>query len=218
MPSCCAAFGDIAERQFTDRIARRDLKRYRQKGPGRTTRLLRDSIAASGVIDGLLLDVGSGIGALAFELLDRGLTHAVAIDASSSYIAAAREEAERRGRANAIQFVHGDFLSVASQLPSASIVTLDRVVCCYPSFQPLLEEAMRHTDRCLAFSYPRDIWYLRAAVAIENDARRLTHNPFRAFVHPAAGMEQTITAAGFGLLSRSETWAWSTDVYVRRSG
>ena len=88
----------------------------------------------------------------------RGMTHAIAVDASSAYIEAARHEAERVGRARDIQFVHADFVSAASQLPSATVVTLDRVICCYPSYEPLLSAALGHADRCVALSYPRAVW------------------------------------------------------------
>lgn len=216
MTSCCSTFGAAAEQQFNRKKVAQELAQYRQKGPGPTTRLLLDGIAKSGALNGLLLDVGSGIGALTFGLLERGMTRAVAVDASSAYIAAATQEAERRGRAGAIQFVHGDFVAVASQIPPASLVTLDRVVCCYPVSARLLEEALRHATQCLALSYPRDVWYVRAGVLMENGGRRLTSNPFRTFVHSAASMELVIKQAGFELLSRNETWMWSADVYIRR--
>jgi hypothetical protein len=91
------------------------------------------------------------------------------------------------------------------------------VVCCYPSYEPLLDAALRHADRCLALSYPRDVWYVRAAIAVENRLRWLVRNPFRTFVHPLSMMERTIRQAGFELSSRRETWIWSADVYTRRS-
>jgi hypothetical protein len=127
------------------------------------------------------------------------VTRAVAVDASSAYIGAARQEAERIGRAAAVEFVHADFLSVASQLSAATLVTLDRVVCCYPSYEPLLAAALRHADQCLAVSYPRDVWYVRLAVRLENGQRRLAGNSFRTLVHPVARMEQMIREAGFEL-------------------
>jgi SAM-dependent methyltransferase len=68
----------------------------------------------------------------------------------------ARQEAERLGRTDAVEFIHADFVSVSSQLPPASLVTLDRVVCCYPSYEGLLNAALTHAERCLALSYPRD--------------------------------------------------------------
>lgn len=217
MPSCCSGFGDTAESHFTAKIARRDLRRYRKNGPGPTTRFLRDGVVASGV-NGLLLDIGSGVGSLAFELLDRGVSRVVAVDASSAYLAAAREEAQRRDRMEAVEFVHGDFLRVAPDLPTASIVTLDRVVCCYPHVEPLLEEALRHSGEGFAFSYPRDVWYVRAVLAIENGIRRVRRNPFRTFAHSPALMERIVTRAGFVLQSRRESRTWSSDVYLRQVG
>ena len=171
--------------------------------------MLQDDIANARALSGTLLDVGSGVGSLTFGLLERGMTHATAVDASSSYNHVARQEAERVGRADAVQFVHGDFVSVAPQLPAASLVTLDRVVCCYPSYEPLLDAALSHADRCLALSYPRDVWYVRLGVTLENGQRRITQNPFRTFVHPFATMEQMTRAAGFEIFSRRETSRWT---------
>jgi magnesium-protoporphyrin O-methyltransferase len=217
MPACCSTFARAAEQQFNRRKAAAELARFRKHGPGPTARLLQEGVAETGVRSGLLLDIGAGIGSLTFGLLERGMTQAVAVDASSAYTNAAREEAERRNRADAIRFVHADFVSVAPQLPVASVVTLDRVVCCYPSFRPLLDAALRHTDHCVALSYPRDVWYVRLAVLAENARRRLTRNRFRTFVHPAHGIRRRIEAAGFDLRSRRETWMWSADTYVRRT-
>jgi hypothetical protein len=121
-----------------------------------------------------------------------------------------------RGQANAVRFVHADFVDVAPQLPSASIVTLDRVVCCYPSCEPLLDAALEHAERCLALSYPRDVWYVRLGMTLENGQRRLARNNFRTFVHPMTTIEETIRRAGFRLSRRRETWMWSADIYLRQ--
>lgn len=215
--SCCGGFGAAAEAQFTPQRARRELGRYRKQGPGVTTRLLRDGLTEAGLSAGTVLDVGAGIGALTFELLERGATSAVAVDASSAYLAAATEEAERRGRADVTTFVQGDFVTLAAGLPPADVVTLDRVVCCYPSYQPLLEHALRHAVRALALSYPRDRWLVKWVARVENAVRRVMANPFRTFVHPPPQMQQVIETAGFELVSRSQTRKWSSDVYVRRA-
>jgi magnesium-protoporphyrin O-methyltransferase len=215
MPSCCAPFEGVADEQFNQHRAAAELKRYRERGPGPTTRLLADGIVDAGTCDGTLLDVGSGIGSLAFTLLTRGITHVVAVDASSAYVQTGREEAERLGRADDVEFVHADFVSVATEVPTATVVTLDRVLCCYPLYEPLLKVAIRHADRCLALSYPRNAWYVRLGIAIENCQRRLTRNSFRTFCHPVTRIEQLIRDAGFTLGSRRETWMWSVDVYTR---
>lgn len=212
---CGCAFTREANRQFTPAKVAEELKRYRENGPGVTTRLLIEGIVQSNSLGPSVLDIGAGFGSLAFALLERGASNAVAVDASSAYVEAAQREATRRGRTDAIRFVLGDFVDVAHDLPVASTVTLDRVVCCYPAFEQLLTAALAHTERCLALSYPRTTWYVRAAMAIENGRRRLAGNPFRTFVHPVTSIENLITRAGFSLSSRRKTWMWAADVYVR---
>jgi SAM-dependent methyltransferase len=217
MACSCGAFSDTADRQFTRQKAVAEMTRYRQKGPGPTTRLLRDGLARAGALQGTLLDIGGGIGALSFELLDRGVARAIVIDASAAYIAAASEEAVRRGRSTATNFLHADFIGVADQLPAADVVTLDRVICCYPLYEPLLEQAVRHAERGLAYSYPRNRWYVRIGVWLENAARQWRANPFRTFVHPPSEMQRIIETAGFQLANRRCTLTWSADVFVKRA-
>ena len=179
--------------------------------------MLRDLLADAGGIHGILLDVGSGIGGLTFELLERGVTRAIAVDASAAYLAAAAQEATRRDRLRAIELVQGDFLDVAPRIRKATLVTLDRVICCYPSYEALLNESLRHAERLFAFSYPRDVWHVHAAIGFENLFRWLKRNPFRAFVHPVNRMTGIIEQAGFKLVARRQTWQWSADVWTRAS-
>lgn len=214
MPHSCAGFCNAAERQFTPRKARKELRRYRTRGVDSTTRGLRDALVSAGVVRGTLLDIGSGIGALTFELLNRGATTATAIDASAAYVDAASEEAKRRAVSDRVQFLHADFLDVAGRLTAASVVTLDRVVCCYPSYRPLLEASARLAETALALSYPRQRWYVRAGNGLENLMRRGA--AFRTFVHPAAQMEAVVRNAGFELLSRRTSAVWAVDVFTRR--
>jgi magnesium-protoporphyrin O-methyltransferase len=209
------AYGGVADRQFDAAKAALELRQYRKKGPGPTTRLLRDGLVAAGVVNGTLLDIGAGIGALTFELLDRGSTSAVAVDASSAYLMAAVEEATRRDGVGRIQFVKGDFVELAPNLDQADVVTLDRVVCCYPFVERLLVPAIAHAGRAIALSYPRDVRYVRAVLEFDNLRRRLTGNSFRTFVHSPALMERLILEAGFRLSSRRTTWTWTADVFVR---
>src|SRR5207237_1372096 len=111
---------------------------YRTQGPGPTTRLLLAALTDAGAVHGRLLDIGSGIGALTFELLERGLTSAVGVDLSPAHVETATEEAVRRGRSESTEFLQGDFLDLAGRLSPVDITALDRVVCCYPDYEPLL--------------------------------------------------------------------------------
>jgi tRNA1(Val) A37 N6-methylase TrmN6 len=212
--ACCCSFEDTVEQQFTRKKVASELQRYRRKGGRPTTRLLVDGLAKAGLTEGALLDVGAGVGALTFELLDRGIRRAVIVEASSEYAAAASDEAARRGRSADVELIRGDFVEVAEDVPGATVVTLDRVICCYPFYERLLAQALAHAERGFAFSYPRDRWYVRAAVRLENTIR--SRAGFRAFVHPEARMRQVIEDGGFHLVSHGQTFMWSADVFVRR--
>lgn len=217
MACSCCAFGNTADEHFNaDKVAK-ELAQYRRKGPGPTTRRLRDGLLSAGLREGTLLDIGGGLGTLSLELLDAGFSRAVVVDASSAYLAAASDEARRRGRPASTEFRHGDFLLVAGKLAPSSVVTLDRVVCCYPSYGPLLKQALPLAQTAFAMSYPRDRWFVRVGIWLENALRRRRGNPFRTFVHPPSEMMRIIEGAGFQLASRQLTMAWSSDVFVKSS-
>jgi magnesium-protoporphyrin O-methyltransferase len=216
MPCSCTDIRGAAERQFSEKRATKDLAHYRTKGPGSTTRLLLAGLATTGPIHGRLLDIGSGVGVLSFELLDQGLTSALGVDLSSAHVAIASREASRRGRSDSTRFVHGDFLDLSGQLSSADIVTLDRVVCCYPEYERFLEASLRHAGRIFALSYPLDVWYVRLWVSLQNVARAIVRNAFRSFIHPVSAMESVIRREGFTLLDRRSAGTWRADVYERR--
>jgi magnesium-protoporphyrin O-methyltransferase len=96
-------------------------------------------------------------------------------------------------------------------------VTLDRVVCCYADYRSLLDHATRRARRALALSYPRDRWFVRFGVRMENALSGFGSNTFRTFVHPVDDMQRVIRDGGFELVTRNETTAWSADIYARRS-
>src|SRR5262249_13783816 len=162
--SCCCGFHAGARQVFDARKAEGDLKRYRRKGPNPSTRLLLDGIVAAGGGESLL-DIGGGIGALSLELLARGVERSTIVDASPAYQEAARRAAAERDLAQRMEFHEGDFVEHASRLDAADVVALDRVVCCYPAYQPLLEAAAAHCRRVFAYAYPHDRWYIRFGIA-----------------------------------------------------
>jgi magnesium-protoporphyrin O-methyltransferase len=215
MACSCCGFGDTADQHFTAEKVAKELRQYRQKGPGPTTRGLQEGLATAGLNQGTLLDIGGGLGILSLGLLDAGMSRAVVVDASSAFLAAASEEAARRGRSASTQFIQGDFLAVAGQLAPSTVVALDRVVCCYPFYEPLLEQALQRAERGFAFSYPRDRWYVRLGVWLENALRHWRGNAFRTFVHPPPKMIQMVERAGFTLASRRRTLSWSCDAFVK---
>src|SRR4030095_11643863 len=91
---CCGCdFETAVGQQFTAKKAAKQLQGYRRGNVCPTTRLLREGVVDAGLNTGSLLDIGGGVGALSFELLDRGIASAVAVEASPAYLAAVAEEA-----------------------------------------------------------------------------------------------------------------------------
>ena len=212
---CCGSYCVATARHFDDAVAKKDLERYLREGPDLTTRLLLSSLRGSALQASTLLDVGGGIGAVSFELLATGIGSATLVDASPSYLQMAGVEAQRRKIETRLNLVLGDFVAVVDRLSVADIVVLDRVVCCYPDYVALLENALAHCRGLLALSYPRDTLYGRAMIWVENLVRRVKGDEFRAFVHPAAALEAIVQESGFRRLSRSSTWVWCADVYSK---
>ena len=68
--SCCSGKG--CDEFFTDRVARRDARRYRSKGLDRNAQRLVDTVCQRGVEGSTVLEVGGGIGAIQLELLKAG--------------------------------------------------------------------------------------------------------------------------------------------------
>ena len=95
--------------------------------------LLLEAIRAQTPERASVLDIGGGVGAIEHEkLLAAGAAHATSVDASAAFLDAAHREAERRGWADRLTQRRGDFVALADEVDDADVVTLDRVICCYP--------------------------------------------------------------------------------------
>ena len=137
---CCDE--DLALIGYDGRDASSDLASLQTRGPRRPTQELIDVIIAEGVDGSLVLDIGAGVGAIHLALLEAGARRAVDVDASREYLAAAREEAHRRGLDERVEYRYGDVVELVDELPQADIVVLDSVICCYPYLPALLNAAI----------------------------------------------------------------------------
>jgi 2-polyprenyl-3-methyl-5-hydroxy-6-metoxy-1,4-benzoquinol methylase len=200
---------------FDQGTAERDLKAYRAHGPGTTTRLLIAALKAAGIADLTLLDIGGGVGAVQHELLKDGARSAIAIDASSAYLHSARQEAERQGYTDRIAYHQGDFVELAPQLPQADIVTLEKVICCYPDMRALVGLSSARAGKLYGVVFPRDTWWMRLGGLFVNLFLRLQRNAFRFFVHPTAAIEAVVRANGLERSYYRKTLFWQVIVYTR---
>jgi SAM-dependent methyltransferase len=214
--SCsCSSVKTAAARHFDESRIRKELESYRSAGPGPTTRGLLSQILPLEPMPETVLDIGSGIGAVSLELLEAGVKNAICVDMSPAALAANGEEAERRGVGGRVEQREGDFVAVAPTLPPVDLVVLDRVVCCYPAYAPLLEQATAHSRRLLALSYPRDRWWVRLAMGLENAWRGIRGDDFRSFVHRPAAIADVLHRGGFTRSRELSTFAWQMELYVR---
>jgi SAM-dependent methyltransferase len=209
-PTC-----DCCPNTFSTRDAEGDLKRYREKGPDKTTRALIDALVAAGVDGASLLDIGGGIGAIQLELLAAGAAKAESVDASEAYVEVARAEAERRGYGARTAARVGDFVTLAPEIGPADVVTLDRVVCCYPDLAALLGAAAGHARRCVGLVYPRDDWWNRVAARAIAAFGWLTRDPTRWYLHRPGEVDEILLAAGYRRREITRDLIWQVAVYER---
>ena len=213
---CCATTSRV-ESVFNDKLASHDLRRYRTKGPRRSTRLLVAALKAEGVEGKTLLDIGGGIGAIQHELLDAGAASATSVEASRPYLNAARGESKRRGHAGRVHFRHGDFVELAPAIDAADVVTLDRVICCYADVHGLVSESAARTRMLYGLVYPRDTRLVRFGVTTVNLLLRLLRKPMRAFVHRVEDVERLVEAAGLRRHYLASAGVWQVAVYQRKA-
>ena len=212
MTSCCQGIDSM----FGERTAARDLERYRRRGPSGPTRRLLAELRAYEIDGASVLDIGGGIGAIQHELLAAGARQATSVEASAAYLRAARQETERRGHGEQITYHQGDFVALADLIEPADVVTLDRVICCYPDLEALVGRSADRARRLYGLVHPRDSWWARLACSLANLGCRVTRKPFRAYVHPVAAVD--IAASGRGLLLRRRAGVgpiWQVAVYER---
>src|SRR6266516_4281100 len=108
--NCC----EITDNAFSEDEAKAELKTYRKKGPANQTKLILQAIRSLNLKNANLLDIGGGIGVIHHELLADVATKATHVDASSAYLKIAKDEANRRGHDERVNFIHADFTYVAN--------------------------------------------------------------------------------------------------------
>jgi SAM-dependent methyltransferase len=201
------------EELFSQVYVDKELAHYRQKGADKTTRLLIQAIQKLGVEDLSLLDIGGGVGAVQHALLEAGASQATDVEASTAYLKAAREEAQRRNLSERVAFHFGNFEELAEEIPPADVVTLDRVICCYPNMEAMVELSARRSRKLYGLVFPRDTWWVKIVLKLGNFWLRLRHSSYRAFVHQTRSVEAIMEKHGFTRCYLRKTLVWQVAVY-----
>ena len=186
---CCSIDYDV---HFDAEEARHDLLVYRKDGADGSTRRLIDVLVAEGVEGATLLDIGGGVGIVQLELLAAGVASSLDVDASGPYLEVAEAEAAERGFNGRTAYRHGDFVALADEVEAADIVTLDRVICCYPDVRGLVGASARRARRLYALVYPVDRWWTRGVGRIMNFFTMLSRSDYRMHIHSEQLVDQAL--------------------------
>lgn len=213
--NCCQCQG--IEELFSQEFVNKEIMHYRAKGPDKTTRMLTAAIKMEG-IDGLtLLDIGGGVGAIQHELIEAGVDTVTSVEASTAYLNAAKAEAQRKGILDRIRYHYGNFVDLAADIAPADIVTLDRVICCYPDVENLVGLSAARARKWYGLVYPRDVWWIKLGLALENVYFRLRRSPFRTYSHATKLVEDILGGYGLRRCFFRQTLAWQVVIFTRQT-
>ena len=137
------------------------------------------------------------------------------LNAATAALSVAATESQRLGHAERVTYLHGDFVTLAPTVAPATLVVLDRVVCCYPAMPALVEAAAARAERLLGLVYPHDAWWVRLGMQVLNTGLALQRTTFRVFCHPTAAVDAQIRQAGLTQRFRRIRGPWQVVVYER---
>ena len=187
----------------------------------KVTASLLEAITQAGVADRTVLDVGCGIGDLAIEVVARGAASGTGFDLSAKAIDEARKLALARGVGDRMRFEVGDGAKL--DLPAADIVVINRVVCCYPDTDNLLERTLGAAGSVFAMTAPVSDGstglFNRAVNRFRNAWYRMRPKKFagfRTFVHDLGAIDERVRSAGFRrIVHERRRVVWDLAVYAR---
>jgi len=214
MNPCCVHNRDTG--RFFGWFAKRYRRRFARKGLEPSQKHLVEGVTRSGFNGATLLDIGCGIGCLHQRLLQAGALSAVGVDLSAKMLEEARAQAREQGLAERTDYREGDFVELADVLAPADIVILDKVICCYPDADALVQRSARLAGRVYAFTIPRDRWTVIFALLASRIFLVLIRCGFRSYAHDPAAVDRWLRHEGLVRVFEESTFFWLTRVYSRR--
>jgi magnesium-protoporphyrin O-methyltransferase len=210
--------GDCCFDDWVDHWSKRSKKRRTVAG---VTAPLLAGLEEAGIRGETVLDVGCGIGDLAIEAVRRGAARAFGVELSAKAVDEARRLAAERGVADRTSFQVGDGAEI--NLPSADVVVLNRVFCCYRDADALLENSLSAAGSIYAFTTPPSKGLGGAFVKLQSRfwnvwyrLRDRKFQGFRVFVHDVDRIDARVQAAGFRpIRSERRRFVWHLAVYAR---
>lgn len=212
--SCCCPHSKSGGRLFSF-FARSYRRRFTKKGFEPSQLQLMEGLEQAGYKDATLLEVGSGVGYLHQTLLEQGAKSAIGIDLAPDMLKEAEDWAKEKNLAERTQYIQGDFIELLDHIEPADVTILDKVVCCYPHAELLVNHSIAKTKHVYALTYPRSRWFIKVAIEIMAFFLKLSGSDFRAFVHNPDSIETWITQAGFKKVYQQQTFIWLSQIYTK---
>ncbi|MFZ0257282.1 MAG: class I SAM-dependent methyltransferase [Gammaproteobacteria bacterium] len=215
MTACYTSNADTG--RFFSRLAGLYRLHFRLFGFENTQRQLIEGTRRAGFRGAELLEVGCGAGHLHQRLLEDGAARALGVDLSQTLLAVAQAQAKAQGLEQRTAYRLGDFVQIADEIPEADITILDKVVCCYPDWQALVDATLTKTRRVYALTYPRDRSTTRAGVWLMRRGLRLLGCCYQPYLHDPERIQTRILDHGFRRTFKALTASWMTEVYSREA-
>lgn len=164
-----------------------------------------------------MVDLGCGAGGFAIQLLKEGATIVAGFDLSQNMINTANELAKAEGFETKTKFQVGN--AATAELPPSDVVVMDKVLCCYSDWQPLLKNAISASQEMIGFIVPRDVGTaklcFRLGVKIVNYfAKRKGNTLF--YLHPLSQVDSTLQESGFMQHKKQTKRFWLAFLYNRK--
>ena len=201
---------------FDSKKAEEDLKNYKTDGPKKSSLPMLEMIKRQ-ELDGLsLLDIGGGVGAVSFELMKNGIRETTYVDISKAYSEVMLREAEERNLKDKVTVYLGDFTELAEKINPVDIVTLDKVICCYPDYKELVSQSVSKAKKYYAYIIPRDIWWVKIGLWIDDKFRALRKSKFKTYAHPVSEINTLIEKEGFNQIERTHKREWLIALFEKQ--
>ena len=210
--ACCTLEG--TDKMFSSQ-AKRYAKRFRRRGLDRAQRYVVAELERFGVEGTSILEIGCGIGGLHLTLLRKGAASAFGVEISGGMIAKARELAIELNVSERTKYLQGDFVSAHGEIPSADIVVMDKVLCCYADPNLLIQRSAVRANAFYAVSYPRDRWLARIGFGSSQRIGKLLRWSFHPFYHEPSELDRMVQQQGLREVASQTTPIWQVKVFRR---
>jgi len=211
--NCCSPSQPIG--RFFSKFAKRTVKKFRKKGLEKEQKRLMDCLNQVGYKDMTVLEIGCGVGSFHLSMIHSGAAKAVGVDISDRMLDQARDLAKEQGHADHTQYHLGDFTEISEEIEKADVTVLDKVVCCYPDPEALIQRSTAKTGKIYALNYPQDNWIMRTMFGMFASFLWIIRSGFRPYVHNPNRIQAWIQKGGFSMVHEKKSVMWLSQVYVR---